>query len=178
MIFGAKGIVTQDTQEATVGVLGANDPGDREPGRTSPPAEATLTCSGGTQCFTTSEVGMLVQDSYGFLGAGTTIVSVDPSLTFVTLSRNALNAASVNTLPVTLTKVQTVVGATLTSDTPTAGVSTLKLSSCTASSCFTASDVGLLAFATGADIPAGTVIATYARRSRSSCPPTRSATRT
>ena len=103
---------------------------------------------------------MLVQDSYGFVQAGTTIVSVDPSLTFATLSRNGLNGQSVDGLALTLIHVQTVTGATLTSNTST-GQASLTLSSCTAGSCFNANDVGLFAYATGADIPSGTTIASY-----------------
>src|SRR4029077_10817783 len=76
---------------------------------------ATLTCPNNTACFAFNEAGLAVADTYGFLGSSTTIMSVDPSLTFATLSRNALNLATAGNLTVTVNPVRTVT-ATLTAN--------------------------------------------------------------
>src|SRR5258708_5498494 len=109
VIFGAMGVVTQDTLEATVGILGATI---ALKGLTLVSSvatgQATLTCANGTACFHSAWAGLAISDQYGYLRAGTTLASVDSSLTFATLSRNALNGASANNLAVTINNVRAV----------------------------------------------------------------------
>src|SRR5262249_54436799 len=119
VIFGAKGIVTQDTKEATVGFLGAlavvtadlvsNNAGI---------GHATLTCT--SSCFLANQVGMSATDSYGFLGTGTVVIGVSVDLKTATLSRNGLNGSSVKGLVVGLYAPRTLT-ATLTANAATIG---------------------------------------------------------
>ena len=164
VIFGADGIVVQDTMESTVGVLG---PSRFVTGLTLvsnvSTGNATLTCPTSTACFLPGDVSQQVLDSYGFLGAGTTILSINGAGTVATLSRNALNGASTNGLTVRIYSTRTVL-ATLTpnaasiSNTVTPGTSSLVATLTCATACFQVSDVGLDVSDGGANISAGTVI--------------------
>ena len=161
--------MTQDTQEATVGILGS---AITIKGLTLvsniATGKATLTCPNNTACFQTIWNGLAVSDQFGFLGAGTTIdvSGVDPSGTFATLSRNALNGASATNLTVSVNTVRSVTG-TLTGNPPgtatvqntvppstTSAVATLTCSS----ACFNASDVGLDVSDGNVHLSPGTVI--------------------
>ncbi len=161
LIFGAMGVVLQDTQESTVGVLGAtivikgltlvSNVGT---------GHATLTCPASTQCFALNEAGLAVADTFGFLGSSTTILSVDSSLTFATLSRNALNGATAGNLTVTVNPLRTVT-AKLTASAMTLNGIPVATLTC-ASACFNLSDVGLdVADFGNVNLSAGTVIAAF-----------------
>src|SRR5258708_5470746 len=167
VIFGAMGVVTQDTLEATVGILGATI---ALKGLTLVSSvatgQATLTCANGTACFQSAWAGLAISDQYGYLGAGTTIASVDSSLTFATLSRNALNGASANNLAVTINNVRSVSGtvtvnppgtATVSNTVPPGTSSPVATFTC-ATACFNATDVGLDVSDGNTHLSPGTVI--------------------
>jgi hypothetical protein len=170
VIFGAMGIVTQDTAEATVGVLGGVLGARTVTGLTLvsnvSTGNATLTCPSSTACFLPGDVGQLVSDSYGFLGAGTTItmVTVVGGVTVATLSRNALNAATATGLTVNVFATRTVTArltanaASIQNSIPPGTASLVATLTC-ATSCFTQSDVGLTVSDAGnTNLSAGTVI--------------------
>ena len=169
VIFGAKGIVTQDTQEATVGYLNALATVTANLVSNVGSGRATLTCA--TACFSTppagysTDVGMLLSDSYGFLGTGTEIIAVSPDGKTATLSRNGLNGASLNGLvvglyaPRAVTATLTANAAMLNNTVPPNTSSTVATLTCS-SSCFLPSDVGLAVYDSNINIPAGTLIAT------------------
>src|SRR5712692_8730116 len=165
VIFGADGIVIQDTKEATVGVLGTSRPvtGLTLVSNVST-GKATLTCPTIAACFGSGDVGQLISDSSGFLGAGTTIVSVNIGGTVATLSRNALNGATTNGLTVqifvkrTVTATLTSNAATLNNALPPNTTSSVATLTC-ATACFNQTDVGLnVADAGNVYISDGTVI--------------------
>ena len=167
VIFGAKGIVTQDTQEATVGYLNtlATVTGNLVSNVST--GHATLTCA--TACFSappagySTDVGMLLSDSYGFLGTGTEIISVSADGKTATLSRNGLNGASVNGLVVGLYAPRPVTAtinpdaATINNTVPPGTTSQVATLTCT-SACFQQSDVGLTVYDSNVNIPANTTI--------------------
>jgi hypothetical protein len=164
VIFGAKGIVTQDTKEATVGFLGAlavvmadlvsNGAGI---------GHATLKCA--ASCFLLSQVGMIASDGYGFLGTGTVIIAVSVDGKTATLSRNGLNGSSVNGLvvglyaPRGLTATLNANAATIGNTVPPGTSSTVATLVC-ASACFQPTDAGLTVYDSNVNIPAGTTIST------------------
>ena len=161
VIFGAKGIVTQDTQEATVGFLGSYKTVTADLVSNVGTGRATLTCA--TACFVPTDVGAVLSDSYGFLGTGTAIISVNGAGTVATLSRNGLNGTSVNGLvvglyvPRTVTATLTKDGATLPNTVPPNTTSKVGTLTCTAS-CFLTTDVGLPVYDSNINIPAGATI--------------------
>ena len=126
--------------------------------------KATLTCPTATGCFLPGDVGQLISDSYGLLGAGTTIFSVNGTGTVATLSRNALNGATTNGLSVMVFSTRAVI-ATLTSNAATLNnalppntTSSVATLTC-ATPCFQQTDVGLnVADASNVYISDGTVI--------------------
>ncbi|HLZ94098.1 MAG TPA: hypothetical protein VKT20_02055 [Candidatus Dormibacteraeota bacterium] len=167
VVFGAMGVVTQDTQEATVGILGATI---TLSGLTLvsnlATGMATLTCPNGTACFNSGWTTLAVSDQNGYLGAGTTIASVDSSLKFATLSRNALNGASATNLTVTVNTVRSVSGtvtgnppgaATVANTVPPGTTSAVATFMC-ATACFNATDVGLDVSDGNVHLSPGTVI--------------------
>ncbi len=166
VIFGAKGIVTQDTKEATVGYLNTLQTVTANLVSNVSSGHATLTCA--SACFSTppagysTDVGMLLSDSYGFLGTGTEIIAVSADGTTATLSRNGLNGASVNGLVVGLYAPRPVT-ATLTANagvllnTAPPGTDEIATLTCT-SACFLPSDAGLTVYDSNVNIQAGTTI--------------------
>ena len=165
VIFGADGIVIQDTMESTVGVLG---PSRVVTGLTLvsnvSTGKATLTCPTSTACFLTGDLSQLISDSYGFLGAGTTILSINGAGTVATLSRNALNGASTNGLTVRIYSTRTVLAtltpnaASITNTVPPGTSSLVATLTCLTACWRQLSDVGLDVSDGGANISAGTVI--------------------
>ncbi|HEY5224284.1 MAG TPA: hypothetical protein VIJ18_14705 [Microbacteriaceae bacterium] len=106
LIFGAMGVVTQDTSEATVGVLGATRTvtgsiTSHSPSGTALNGVATVTCA--TACFVQSDVGLAIGDAGGiFLSPGTIITAVSADGTTATLSRNAIGSVSVGSATLTV----------------------------------------------------------------------------
>src|SRR5712692_8402073 len=163
VIFGANGIVTQDTMEATVGVLPGIAPSRLVSGLSLvsnvATLKATLTCPTSALCFVSTDVGQIIEDSYGFLGAGTTIFSVNGAGTVATLSRNALNGASTKGLTVRIFTTRTVM-ANLTASADTVNNISVATLTCVTGACFDPTDVGLDVSDTLGlgNISAGTVI--------------------
>ena len=91
LIFGAFGVVAQDTQEATVGVIPntmrtvTGTLAGHAPTGGALNGVATLTCT--AACFQASDVGLMVSDG-ALLSAGTIITAVSGDLKTATLSRD------------------------------------------------------------------------------------------
>ncbi len=165
VIFGAKGIVTQDTQEAIVGL---QSPVKTITGvtltSTGNDSPATLTCA--TACFNSAtDNGLLVSDSYGYIGAGVTLTVISP--TQALLSANGLNGASTTNLTVMLFAPQKLTvnltnNVAANSVAPPAPLSLLgegQVATVTgAAGSFNQSDVNLSVSDAGGNISAGTVI--------------------
>ena len=103
VIFGAMGLVTQDTATATVGVLGPERHivGTVTSAVAAEGTEATLTCT--SACFLPTDVGLTVADAGNtYLSAGTVIVKVNAAGTIATLSRNAVGLGKIAGLAVTI----------------------------------------------------------------------------